>query len=236
MEVNVINEGSPIEAFFGIGLSFGLTSGLDNHAWATKQDLFERIQKVALKLAFKGGGENKFLRQIPVSIDIDAPMFWWKEMSTYKVSTTAQSESTMHSITKKLFDISMFETECLHDEMELLYGIIDTLNKLRARYFEHKKEGRERQAKDTWYKIISLLPACWKQRRIWTGNYAILQNIVAQRENHRLKEWHKFIFNVLEQINMPEYVFSDLNKDALDLVEAGKYAYLDSSLKRLKNE
>ena len=104
MRVRIISEHGYSEALFGLGLSHGVTSGESPHDFN-----IARMERVALKLAGKGGGHDKFLRQIAVWLDITAPLYWWKEFDTYKVGTTAQSESTMHTLLKTPLEEKSFE-------------------------------------------------------------------------------------------------------------------------------
>ena len=98
MQVKVLSESGYRYALFGIGLSYGLTSGKTTDQVALGDALLDRLYGIAKKLAHKGNAENKFLRQISVTLDVEAPIYWWKQADTYKVGTTSQSESTMHRI------------------------------------------------------------------------------------------------------------------------------------------
>lgn len=132
------------------------------------------------KLIAAGPEHSKFMRQIFVSVDISAPLLWWKEMDQYKVGTTTDSCSTMHCIHKKPFALSDFD---IHDkDNPMLRDMIIYLNKLRSEYLETK-------GKDTWYSMIELLPSCYIQKRTWTADYAVVRSIVNQRRNHKLDYW-----------------------------------------------
>lgn len=178
MRVEVLKETGIDEALFGLGLSYGLTSGKDLKT--IDYNTFERLLfTVSPKLAHLGGGHNKFLRQISVWLDITAPMYWWKEFDTYKVATTAQSESTMHTLVK-----NKITQECFaHPIPEFLLVELNTLRLLPEKFGE----------------LINLLPQGWLQRRIVSCNYAVLQNIVQQRTGHKLPEWKLFIDTVVQQ-------------------------------------
>ncbi len=141
-----------------------------------------------------GGGpeEAKFLRQIFVSMDIDAPLFWWKEMDTYKVGTTANSCSTMHKIASAPITIDNFSFGA-YTEFYLLYEkIIANCENLRKKYLETKD-------KRYWRALIEILPEAWNQKRTWTANYQVLRNIYFQRRYHKLEEWHQFC-DVIEKL------------------------------------
>lgn len=137
-------------------------------------------------LVHSGSSHRKFLRQIPILVDIKAPLYWWKEFDTYKIGTTANSESTMHTIHKKSFDLLMFSTESLDSkDRKVLMKLIEYLEELRMEFLLTKD-------KKIWYKIIQLLPSSFNQRRTVSLNYEVLLNIYNDRKNHRLDEWREF--------------------------------------------
>ena len=131
-----------------------------------------------------GTDHRKFMRMITVYLDINAPLYWWKEFDTYKVGTVANSCSTMHKIHAKEFTIDDFSHEHLDSAMLLsLQSIIFDLNALRDRYDENKD-------KEVWYQMIQLLPSSYNQKRTVMLNYEVLANIHKSRRNHKLDEWH----------------------------------------------
>ena len=142
----------------------------------------------------KGGSEHrKFLRQIMVSVDITAPLFWWKEFDTYKIGTVANSTSTMHKIMSKEIDYKMFEMDDLDDiEVEGFKQVIDLCNYYRNQYLEHKQYEPD-LAKIYWKALIRILPESWLQTRTVTMSYEVIRNIVHQRKGHKLSEWKSFI-------------------------------------------
>ena len=156
---------------------------------------------LAQRLILAGDEHAKFLRQIFTSVDITAPLYWWKEADTYKVGTTANSTSTMHKLMAKEFEHSDFEFDdgsleistyqITHGGLfELNYedyinDILIMCNKLREKYLETND-------KRYWRALVQILPNAYLQTRTWTANYAILRNIYFQRKNHKLKEWHLF--------------------------------------------
>lgn len=141
---------------------------------------------LARRLVKAGNDHRKFLRQIFVSADFNAPMYWWKEYDTYKVSTVANSTSTMHKITSKAFELNDFSYDHMNEEaLTSLKATIDTLERLRLQYLESKD-------KQVWYSIIQLLPSSYNQLRTCTLNYETLRNIYFAREQHKLVEWHTF--------------------------------------------
>ena len=157
----------------------------------------EKDLQLAQKLIQAGAEHAKFMRQIFVSVDITAPIYWWKEMDTYKVSTVSNSTSTMHKLSSKPITINDFSFDNLDLVMTagknweltlneyLTYQIIPTCEKLRQNFIKTKD-------KRYWLALIQLLPESYNQTRTWTANYAILRNIYFQRKNHKLIEWHQF--------------------------------------------
>jgi len=141
---------------------------------------------LARRLRRAGSDHRKYLRQIFVSVDITAPMYWWKEYDTYKIATVANSTSTMHKITSKPFNIDDFSHDHMTPETEaFMQGIVDELEKIRLRYLDSKD-------KKDWYDIIQLLPSSYNQMRTCTFNYETLINIYFARKDHKLAEWHDF--------------------------------------------
>ena len=133
-----------------------------------------------------GSDDRKFIRQIFVSVDITAPLYWWKEYDTYKVATVANSTSTMHKIHSKAFELDDFSHDHLtKDSLEFMGVIIDRLESIRQKFVAEKK-------KEDWYDLIQLLPSSYNQMRTCTMNYETLVNIYFARRNHKLQEWHTF--------------------------------------------
>lgn len=141
-----------------------------------------------MRKLFKAGTEHrKYLRQIFVSMDIVAPLYWWKEFDTYKVGTVANSCSTMHQIHAKEFTLDDFSVEHLDGwSLEHFKGTLDLLNKYRYDFIETKD-------KDYWWQMIQLLPSSYNQRRTITMNYENVVSMIKQRENHKLDEWRIFV-------------------------------------------
>ncbi len=142
-------------------------------------DLARRLRKA-------GSDHRKYLRQVFVSVDVTAPMYWWKEYDTYKVATVANSTSTMHKITSKPFSIDDFS----HDHMtpateKFMMSVVDELEVIRLRYLATKD-------KRDWYDLIQLLPSSYNQMRTCSFNYETLINIYFARKDHKLAEWHTF--------------------------------------------
>lgn len=141
---------------------------------------------LAKRLRKAGGDHRKYIRQIFVSVDITAPLYWWKEYDTYKVSTVANSTSTMHKIHSKPFELSDFSHDHMTEQtLVFMESVVDELEKIRLRYLENKN-------KDDWYDMIQLLPSSYNQMRTCTLNYETLINMYFARKNHKLVEWHTF--------------------------------------------
>ncbi|MBQ6788894.1 MAG: hypothetical protein IJO81_01755 [Clostridia bacterium] len=137
------------------------------------------------RLVTAGPDHRKFIRQIFVSVDITAPLYWWKEFDTYKVGTVANSTSTMHKIHSKSFERDDFS----HDKMSegalaCLDSLIAYLEDARVRFIETKDKAH-------WHDMIQLLPSSYNQMRTVTLNYENLINIYNARCTHKLDEWHR---------------------------------------------
>ena len=142
-------------------------------------DLMQRL--------YKGGPEHrKYLRQIFVSMDIKAPLYWWKEFDTYKIGTVANSTSTMHTLCRKDLELSDFSVEHLSDYMIESFEIyIKILNAEIHDYMRSKD-------KKHWWNVIQSLPSSYNQTRTVTMNYENIYTILKQRSGHKLDEWNDF--------------------------------------------
>ena len=200
--VEVFNLGGAIRGMRNPLNSHGVADS--GHSW---DDAMEELDwrmgandlALAKKLVAAGTEHRKFMRQIFVSMDITAPLYWWKEMDTYKVGTIANSESTMHTlsknpITRGCFSFDKFNEEpqwCgmgLRSEPDIEFiqnEIIGYCEFLRQKFLDTKDN-------QYWRALIQLLPESWNQTRTWTGNYEVLANIITQRKTHKLKEWVDF--------------------------------------------
>lgn len=164
-------------------------------------DIGPNDHDLMMRLANGGPVHAKYRRMITVYVDITAPLYWWKEFSTYKVGTVANSCSTMHKIAAKEFTLEDFSHEHLIDRedtyiysgtceefigpKETLEVIIDMLNESRREYLETKD-------KKYWWQMIQLLPSSYNQKRTVMLNYEVLANIYKSRKDHRLDEWREF--------------------------------------------
>lgn len=165
------------------------------NSWARSDSYFdesgsfvlgENDLSLAVRLRKAGSDHRKYLRQIFVTVDITAPLYWWKEYDTYKVATVANSTSTMHKITSAPFELSQFSCDKMDEgTLDIMNIIIKKLEELRLKYLETKD-------KQYWYDIIQLLPSSYDQMRTCTMNYETLINIYHARKAHKLDEWHVF--------------------------------------------
>lgn len=138
------------------------------------------------RLTIAGPEHRKWNRMVTVTMDITAPLYWWKEYDTYKVGTVANSCSTMHKIQAKKFEINDFSTEHMTEDTKLIMNVvISELNLNRAQFNKTKD-------KKYWWNMIQLLPTSYNQKRTVHLNYEVLGTIYHQRRYHKLDEWHVF--------------------------------------------
>ena len=141
---------------------------------------------LAKRLCQAGNDHRKFIRQIFISVDITAPIYWWKEYDTYKVGTVANSTSTMHKIHSKSFELADFSTDHMTDEaLDTMKVMVESLEEIRLKYMETKD-------KALWYSLIQLLPESYHQMRTCTMSYENAIAMYNARHNHKLEEWHTF--------------------------------------------
>lgn len=149
-------------------------------------DMGEKDMELAKRLIKAGSPDRKFMRMIHVQADVTAPFYWWKEYDTYKVGTTANSCSTMHTIHKRDLTIDDFSHEHLIPvSLDCLNETIKTINTARQYFIDMK-------LKEDWWQIIQLLPSSFNQMRTIDLDYETLFSIYHQRKNHKLDEWHTF--------------------------------------------
>jgi len=164
--------------------------------------LGENDLSLATRLCKAGSDHRKFIRQIMVSMDITAPLYWWKEFDTYKVGTVANSTSTMHKIHAKPFSVDDFSADHLTPaSLAEFEKWIAYLEQVRLRYMETKD-------KADWYDLIQMLPSSYNQMRTVTFNYEVLVNIYFARRNHKLDEWHTLCDAILSLPYSKELIVS----------------------------
>lgn len=156
---------------------------------------------LAKRLCHAGSEHRKFMRQIYVSFDLTAPLYFYKEFDTYKIGTTANSTSTMHKLASTPITIDCFEIDDMEEGLEIdvwesWKNLIRTCETLRLKYNETKDIRY-------WKELIRILPESWLQTRTVTCNYEVVRNMAHQRANHKLTEW-KFLLKALEE-NLPYY-------------------------------
>jgi len=187
MKTIILREAGYEEAALGFSLSYNSN--------------YHRAMELMPTFAFKQGGENKFLESIMLWLDVTAPRFWWQEADTYRVGTSKQSESTMHTICKRLVSEQDFEypiENCVINEVNDLiswYNDPETDSGGKAYYFTRVK---------------NILPEGFLQRRIWIMNYKGLQNMYNQRKNHRLPQWQKFFEDIFTQIRHKDFIIKEI--------------------------
>lgn len=187
MKVIILEEAGLNHALCGISLSY-------RNDELCLSGRIGRMRELAPILAQKEKGHNKFLRQIKLWLEIDAPRYWWAQMDTYQIGVTKQSESTMHTITKRLLTQKDFEYPIIPD-------ILNALNKFI-------------EARD-WQTVKNNLPEGFLQRRIVDLNYEVLRTIIKQRHDHKLPEWKIFVDTIYKRVNNPEFLpeFETLQKN-----------------------
>lgn len=147
---------------------------------------------LAKRLCDAGSDHRKFIRQIMISMDITAPLYWWKEFDTYKVGTTANSTSTMHKIHAKEFSLEDFSIDHMNEAGTKAFEVfVEEIERQRKLYLETKD-------KEYWYTMIQMLPSSYNQMRTVTMNYENVRNMFASRKNHKLAEWHTFCDHIRE--------------------------------------
>ena len=164
------------------------------NSWAKSDSYYDENGKFVMgeadldfgrRLCRAGSDHRKFIRQIFVSVDITAPLYWWKEFDTYKVGTVANSTSTMHKIHSKAFERSDFSHDRLDEGgLRMLDATVEYLEAERRKFLEDKSN------RQSWHNMIQMLPSSYNQMRTVTLNYENLINIYYARKAHKLAEWH----------------------------------------------
>jgi len=172
----------------------GMRNPLDSHAKSDSRwvdgvyNMGDNDQQLMIKLCKAGTTHRKYMRSMGVTVDITAPLYWWKEFDTYKVGTVANSESTMHTIHKKPFSKESFSFDHIDENSNPTYVIdliITALNCSRDQYLKTKD-------KKYWWEMIQLLPSSYNQKRTVSMNYEVVYHMIQDRKNHKLDEWIEF--------------------------------------------
>lgn len=151
---------------------------------------------LALQLIKAGNSHSKFLRQILVSMDITAPLYWWSQMDQYKVATVTNSTSKMHTIHKNKITPDLFSLDTINP---FDIAMCEHLEYLREMYIDTKD-------KEYWRRLIQRLPSSFNQTRTWTGNYQVLREVIQTRKNHKLEEWVVFCDLLSNCLPYPELI------------------------------
>lgn len=212
MIVNILKEAGYEEALLGLMLSFydhaiplldwdiqskssiGLARTYQEEGFFWTNERFEKAVHRAELLAFKGGGHNKFLASMFVWVYVQAPRCWWSEYDTYKVATTANSSSTMHTLSKRKVTADDFEVGTTQLAIDNLNNCIDDYNNSNSPYYHDVT------------RLKMNLPESYLQERQICINYMTLQNIIRQRHNHRLVFWRYFCKEILLQADYPRLI------------------------------
>jgi len=188
LKISILQESSITLALYGLGLSHGLTSNTTFEEFCLNTELQERLYEVALKLAPKGKGHNKFLESIQVWLELQLPRYIWQDFSTYRVGISTQSEATNHTITKRILIQEDFDAP-------IPDFILEEVNR--------------RIVNKDLIGVKDILPESFLQKRVLNVNYKCLQNILTQRKNHKLPQF-QIICKYLHQ----NLKYRELLKDA----------------------
>ena len=170
-----------------------MDSGYNNGEFEIGENDYDLLRR----LTIAGPEHRKWNRMVTVTMDITAPLYWWKEYDTYKVGTVANSCSTMHKIQAKKFEMSDFSVEHLRS-LRVMHEVIDELNFYRDRFNKTKD-------KADWWEMIQLLPTSYNQKRTVHLNYEVLGTIYHQRRHHKLDEWVEFC-NTIKTLPYSEFI------------------------------
>lgn len=203
IKANLLKQPNIDIALFGLGKNKGITSNMDYKIFVDHKNhpAYDQMLNVANKLVHLSPEHKKFLRQIKIAIEINMPRYWWSEFDTYKIGTTTQSESTMHTILKQELTVDNFNVE-YHEDMTLVGYFIDFVERMKM---------LDVSDTDKIIRIKKVLPESFLQCRVVTMNYEVFANIYKQRINHRLPEWKFFCTELLKQLPYQNWI-TQLNK------------------------
>lgn len=225
---NPMNSWDKSDSSYGCGVFYRCNS-CDSKDFCNERNIDfvigENDLKLMMNLVKAGSDHSKFMRYINVTVDVTAPLYWWKEYDTYKVGTVRNSCSTMHKIHSKEFTMDDFSCEHLkkmtweHEDEEQTYHfeyalekMITALNLARDRFIETKD-------KDYWWIMIQLLPSSYNQKATLQMNYQVLRNIYhSDRKNHKLDEWKIGFMQWIESLPYSELITEDFRKP-MELIE-----------------
>jgi len=185
MHVTVLNESGFDQAIYGLSLSHGADARSP------------QLRATAKRLAFQDGGHNKFLESICVWLDIRCPRYLWQELDTYRIGTTKQSESTMHTLVNRLKELS---GEGCYEQYIVNHFEPGSISRVQFEMLVYA-------AKDDDFLLCKrLLPEGFLQRRVVCTNYKTLRNLILQRRNHKLPHWQELITGVLSQLEHSDFL------------------------------
>ena len=163
--------------------------------------------QLAFQLSRAGSDHGKYLRMLPVMVDVIAPFYWWKQFDSYKIGTVANSTSTMHRISQSELDLEDFSLENLSDGeiQEVIIPTIERINSIIRLIHSEKNTLEGKEIKNLELKIYQLLPDSYNQRRSVLLNYEVLKNMYGSRRNHKLPEWRKFL-TLINRLEHPELI------------------------------
>lgn len=166
----------------------------DGHCILSNYEVGDADLTLMKQLAGAGASHAKYRRYINVTVDITAPLYWWKEFDTYKIGTVANSESTMHTLVNRPLTLEDFAVDYVKEDDDSIAHFLDIvyhINDLRDEYIVLKDSGDDKYARRTWYQIIQFLPSSFLQKRTVQLNYEVLAHIWKDRKNHKLDEWRE---------------------------------------------
>lgn len=196
MQVDILSEAGYEQALYGLSLSFK-DRHIPKEEWWTNEK-FEAMKKRAGVLYKVDGGHNKFLESITVWIDLEASRGFWQEFDTYRVGTTKQSESSIHTIQLRPTNQDDYENGTCLD-------IIKIFNKILAEETDNFSS-KKRLSGRSLQRVKDNLPEGFLQRRVICLNYKTLKNIISQRKDHALLYWQIFVTAIMDGIEHPEFL------------------------------
>lgn len=231
MKLTNLWEGNWMNAIRGMRYPKNSDDKMDsNEEWSNEPNfnwefvLGENDKSLLIRLCKAGTDHRKILRQVFVSASINAPLYFWKQLDTYKVATVSNSRSTMHRLTSRPLTIEDFETEETQDDPQW-QDTIEYLNRQIDNYNHHKKiigkpvkndliddDLRKKRKQESWNNLMNFLPASYLQERMYSCNYEVLLNIIHARLNHKLPQWKQFCRYFLDRLSYLDIIYEATKK------------------------
>ena len=194
---------NPMNSWDKSDSEFSIENSVKEGRFKQTAELGENDLTLMKSLSKAGSDHGKFLRFINVTVDLTAPLYWWKEFDTYKVGTVANSCSTMHKIHENELTLDDFSHEhltpgSLDNALKPLISILNSAREAYLNFDEYNAKDPEgwdegiKSKKDIWWQMIQLLPSSYNQKRTVQLNYQVLKSMYFARKNHKLDEWHDF--------------------------------------------